>query len=200
MKHIIQFSGGICSFFAAKRVIEKYGKENVILLFCDTLIEDEDLYRFIEDAKKYLGCEFVRVCDGRTPFEVYKDVKFLGNSRVAHCTKLLKTRQAKMWLKEHYKEDECTLYVGIDWTEIHRCEAIKKNWAPYTVEFPMCNKPYLTKYDMQEELAKIGIEVPRLYKMGFSHNNCGGFCCKAGQGHWVNAVSYTHLRAHETDS
>ena len=188
MKHIIQFSGGICSFFAAKRVVEKYRKENVILLFCDTLIEDEDLYRFIEDTKKYLGCEFVRVCDGRTPFEVYKDVKFLGNSRVAHCTKLLKTRQAKMWLKEHYKEDECMLYVGIDWTEIHRCEAIKKNWDPYTVEFPMCDKPYLTKIDMQKELEKIGRKVPRLYKMGFSHNNCGGFCCKAGQGHWANVL------------
>lgn len=80
------------------------------------------------------------------------------------------------------------LYVGIDWTEIHRCEAIKKNWAPYTVEFPMCDKPYLTKIDMQKELEKIGIEIPRLYKMGFSHNNCGGFCCKAGQGHWANVL------------
>ena len=37
MKHVIQFSGGICSFFAAKRVVEKYGKENVILLFCDKI-------------------------------------------------------------------------------------------------------------------------------------------------------------------
>jgi hypothetical protein len=55
MKHIIQFSGGICSFFAAKRVVKKYGKENVILLFCDTLIEDEDLYRFIEDTKNIWG-------------------------------------------------------------------------------------------------------------------------------------------------
>ena len=42
--------------------------------------------------------------------------------------------------------------------------------------------------NIKEELAKIGIEVPRLYKMGFSHNNCGGFCCKAGQGHWVNVL------------
>ena len=77
MKHIVQYSGGICSFFAAKRVVEKYGKENVILLFCDTLIEDEDLYRFIQETTDYLKCEFVRVADGRTPFQVYKDEKFL---------------------------------------------------------------------------------------------------------------------------
>ena len=33
MKHIIQFSGGICSFFAAKRVIE-----NITCYICMTLI------------------------------------------------------------------------------------------------------------------------------------------------------------------
>jgi hypothetical protein len=28
------------------------------------------------------------------------------------------------------------------------------------------------------------IRQPRLYKMGFAHNNCGGFCVKAGLGHF----------------
>lgn len=28
------------------------------------------------------------------------------------------------------------------------------------------------------------IEPPRLYDMGFSHNNCGGFCVRAGQAHY----------------
>jgi hypothetical protein len=26
-----------------------------------------------------------------------------------------------------------------------------------------------------------GLTPPRLYKLGFAHNNCGGFCIKAGQ-------------------
>jgi hypothetical protein len=30
-----------------------------------------------------------------------------------------------------------------------------------------------------------GIEPPRLYRLGFAHNNCGGFCVKAGQGHFA---------------
>lgn len=189
MKHIVQYSGGICSFFAAKRVVEKYGKENVILLFCDTLIEDEDLYRFIDDTVKYLDCEFVRVADGRTPFEVYKDENFLGNSRIAHCTKILKIKQARTWLKENYPDpSECKLYLGIDWTEEHRKPAITNNWKPYAVEFPMCEEPLLDKTDMIGYLKSINIEIPRLYKMGFAHNNCGGFCCKAGQGHWVKVL------------
>lgn len=33
---------------------------------------------------------------------------------------------------------------------------------------------------MLEELKAIGIKPPRLYAFGFPHNNCGGFCVKAG--------------------
>lgn len=188
MKHIIQYSGGLCSFFTAKRVIEKYGKDNTLLLFCDTLIEDEDLYRFIDDSVNYFGCEFIRVADGRTPFQVYKDYNFLGNSRVAHCTKILKIKQARDYLEKNFSPEECVLYLGIDWTELHRQPAIIKNWQPYKVEFPMSENPLMDKEQMKSELAKIGIEEPNLYKLGFVHNNCGGFCCKAGQGHWKRVL------------
>ena len=47
MKHIIFFSGGLGSWATAKRVIDRYGSENVLCLFTDTLIEDADLYRFL---------------------------------------------------------------------------------------------------------------------------------------------------------
>lgn len=30
------------------------------------------------------------------------------------------------------------------------------------------------------------IDIPRLYELGFSHNNCGGFCVKAGLKHFKN--------------
>jgi 3'-phosphoadenosine 5'-phosphosulfate sulfotransferase (PAPS reductase)/FAD synthetase len=55
MKHIIFYSGGIGSYFAAKRVLEKHRPEDVILLFTDTLIEDKDLYRFLDETSKKLG-------------------------------------------------------------------------------------------------------------------------------------------------
>ena len=37
---------------------------------------------------------------------------------------------------------------------------------------------------MLAELEGEGIKQPRLYEMGFPHNNCGGFCIKAGQAHF----------------
>jgi hypothetical protein len=192
MKHIVFFSGGIGSFFTAKRVIEKEGKENVILLFTDTLIEDEDLYRFMNDASQYFEIPITRLADGRTPWEVFKDVKFLGNSRIAHCSHLLKQVPADKWVRENFNPDECVLYLGIDWTEIHRTKKPKENYLPYKVKFPMCDEPYITKNEMLEELEKIGIEQPKLYKMGFSHNNCGGGCVRAGQGHFAHLLETMH--------
>lgn len=51
MHHVVMFSGGAASYVAAKRVIEKYGKENVTLLFADTRTEDETLYEFVAQAE-----------------------------------------------------------------------------------------------------------------------------------------------------
>lgn len=200
MKHIVFYSGGIGSWATAKRVINLNGKESVILLFTDTLIEDEDLYRFIDETVDEMGAEYVRVADGRTPFEVYKDARFLGNSRIAPCSHKLKQEVAEKWIKENYSPDECILYLGIDWTEEHRTKAPRKNWHPYRVEFPMCEEPYVTKEEMLQELEQLGIETPRLYKMGFAHNNCGGFCCRAGQGHFANLLKQLPERFAECES
>lgn len=188
MKHIVFFSGGIGSYYAAKRVIERHGEENVILLFTDTKIEDSDLYRFVDETAIKLGAEIVKISDGRTPWDVAKDVKFIPNSRIAQCSHLLKQKVSKKYIKENFKVDECVLYLGIDWTETHRTKAPIKNWAPYKVEFPMMDKPYLTKPDMLQELSEEGIEIPKLYKLGFAHNNCGGFCFRAGIGHFKNLL------------
>lgn len=52
--------------------------------------------------------------------------------------------------------------------------------------------PLLTAPERGEEslfyapIDDIGPAEPRLYGMGYMHNNCGGFCCKAGQAHWAN--------------
>lgn len=186
MKHIISLSGGIGSYFTLKRVIEKYGKEDVIAVFCDTWNEDKDLYRFLDDTQKKFEIEIVYICDGRTPIELAEEEKFLYNSRVANCSKILKSRIFNKWLKTI--NEECTLYFGIDFTEMHRCKAIIKNYSKYKCEFPMCEEPYQYKHEMLESLKLDGIEIPRMYKLGFSHNNCRGMCFKAGIGHFKNLL------------
>ena len=51
--HIVSFSGGMGSFAEAYYCVQEFGKENVVLLFCDTLTEDPDLYRFVDDCIKF---------------------------------------------------------------------------------------------------------------------------------------------------
>lgn len=92
MRCVVQFSGGVGSWAAARRLIQLGDYEAVTLLFADTLIEDEDLYRFLDDAVtdlRALGAErdvsvgYHRIADGRTPWEVFRDRRFIGNTRVA---------------------------------------------------------------------------------------------------------------------
>jgi hypothetical protein len=189
IKHIVFYSGGIGSWMTAKRVIELYGLENVILFFTDTLIEDADTYRFIDETVAFFkGVEYVRIADGRTPFEIFMWKRWLGNSRRAQCSEYLKQKTADKWIKANYQPDECVLYLGIDWTEEHRKDKPIEKWFPYEVRFPMCEEPYLSKEEMIAELKAIGIEEPRLYKLGFSHNNCSGMCVRGGQGHFINLL------------
>lgn len=190
MKHVVMFSGGVGSWMAAKRVAAQYGTDDLALLFTDTMMEDEDLYRFIDEAAANVGAPLHKIADGRTPWEVFRDERFLGNSRIDPCSKILKRQLADKWLEEHYDPAETTVYVGIDWSEEHRFTRLeaRKKAQGWTYAAPLCSPPWLTKRAMFGALKAEGIELPRLYKLGFSHNNCGGFCIKAGHGHFANLL------------
>jgi hypothetical protein len=180
MKRIVQLSGGLCSYFAARRVVEKYGREDVILLFADVLIESAGLYRFALHAASSLGLLLNAIMDGRTPWEVFKDEKFLGNTRVDLCSRILKRQLCRKWIEDRFTPDEAILYVGISWDE-GREDEIRERWQPWTVEFPMCDKPYWSKCDMIREAKALSLPLSEAYTDGFPHDNCGGGCVKAGQ-------------------
>ncbi|QJI52412.1 hypothetical protein [Psychrobacillus phage Perkons] len=228
--NVVFYSGGLGSFATTLRVIEKHGKENLTLLFTDTLIEDHDLYRFIiETAGHFFDInkemvkglsnralkltmtesnmkerkieleelrldtnriipQLVWLTEHKDPWDIFFEQKFLGNSRIAQCSHIIKQVLSKKYIKKNFNPENTTLYLGIDWTEDHRTKAPTKNWYPYKVEFPMCEEPYVNKIDVVKELEEIGIETPRLYGMKFVHNNCGGFCVRAGQGHFANLL------------
>lgn len=194
MKRVVQFSGGLASYFAAQRVTERYGTEDMILLFADTLIESDDLYRIMPTYVADVGARFERIADGRTPFEVFKDVRFIGNTQVDPCSDILKRKLCRKWMDDNFTWqtdtlpgmiEQAILYVGITWDE-GREDEIRERWKPWPVEFPLCDAPYLTKQDMiQRTLAK-GLEVSKAYTQGFPHDNCGGGCIKAGISQWVH--------------
>jgi len=180
MNHIVSFSGGICSWAAAKRVVERHGTEDVVLLFADTKTEDEDLYRFIEQAAANVGVPLTTIADGRDVWQVFHDERYLGNAKIDPCSRSLKRELIDRYVKANYDPQDTIRYIGLDWTEWPRILRHQRAAQPWHVEAPMSEKPYMTKDQMLDWLRAEGIEPPRLYAMGFPHNNCGGFCIKAG--------------------
>lgn len=186
-KHVVQYSGGIGSWAAAKLVAERYGTANLVLLFADVKDEHPDLYRFLHEGAANIGVPVTTISEGRTPRQVMSDEALIGNSIKDPCSKILKRKLLEKWRNDNCRPDETIIYLGIDWTESHRFETFQKRIAPWRAQAPLCDQ-LVSKNDAKAMLNREGIELPYLYRQGFAHNNCGGACIKAGQGQWAKLL------------
>ncbi len=185
--HVVMLSGGLCSFHAAHRVLQSEDREKVTLLFCDTLIEAPDLYRFLDDATRALNHPITRISHGKTPWELFHEQGMIGNTRADLCSRILKRELADNWVKKNCAPNP-VLYFGFDFTESHRLEGVtrSKPWA--TCRAPLINPPYMWKSDMERAAVEMGVAPSDSYKQGFTHDNCGGFCVKAGHSHFARLL------------
>ena len=183
---LVMFSGGAGSWATAMRVRERHPQARIRLIFADTMIEDEDTYRFLHEAAALVeGAELEILREGRDVWQVFFDERYLGNSRLDPCSKILKRQLIRKWIEEEYPNpDDCVVSIGIDWSEEHRFTKAIPYWDPYVVEAPLTEPPYLDKDDIHAALESHGVAKQRLYELGFPHANCGGFCVKSGMAHF----------------
>lgn len=213
--HVAMFSGGAGSAYVAHHMVQTHGKENSILFFTNTLWEDEDNYRFMDEVAKYIGIEITERLDGRTPEEVFYDERFLGNARLAKCSEELKVKQTIIFLEEELRNErnlEPILYFGIGPHEEHRAVNLKEFYTHFPLE-PIETRFPLIELGREDLDAKgiirdeWGIELPRMYNIveqlaenednpnakkvlkhnikGFSHANCAGRCVRGGFQHYA---------------
>lgn len=189
-RFVVSVSGGLTSFEAWRRAVEKYGKGNVTPIFADvgTVIEDGeivcgedgDLYRFLRDSEHLMKQRIVRLRHPkyRNIWEAFFGQRFMGNTLVDTCSKYLKREVIAKWMKENAPAD--TMVLGFSWLEMSRAKKyqaiVPNSWMP------LCEPPYVTNDDISAWLVERGVEPPRLYAEGASHNNCGMFCVKSGLG------------------
>ena len=184
--HVNFCSGGIGSYITGKRVAELHGTAKLIHLFTDTKSEDVDLYRFLKESTDQTGGTLITIAEGRDLWQLFNDNNMIANTRADLCSRILKREMSNWWIREIFPGGAgVTLYFGIDHSERHRTVAIARNWEPFRVEFPLCEPPYMAKCDMLKECERDGIDPPGIYDEGFPHNNCGGFCVKAGHAHFA---------------
>lgn len=190
-KHICSFSTGLGSALTVEKVRERYGDESVVIVFMDTLMEDDDNYRFMEDMKKrWDGIEFIVLTEGRTPYEIAEAERAIPSIMMASCSRVLKMRMFARFLGD-YNPSTTVIHIGFDYSEVHRCKPVRENYSKrgYTVDFPLLWRPIEKRPFEQVCRDDYGIEPPRMYDMGFSHANCGGTCVKQGQGTWAKTLA-----------
>lgn len=186
---MVQFSGGVTSWAAARRLVDAHGPDEVLLLLANTNSEATDWMPFVRACQADLGCELVELDNGgRTIWDVFAEEGFIGNSRVDICSRILKRDPLRKWITEHCDPDYHRLVMGFDWEEEHRMARVSRLWEPWVVVAPMTEAPYLNKEQTLRLLKDHGIRVPLAYKQGFEHNNCAGTCVKAGQAHWQQVL------------
>lgn len=157
-------------------------------------------------AEEHFGGRFAWLADGRTPREVFRDERFLGNSMVDPCSKILKRQLLDAWALANV--DRSARFVcGIgDWERARfegKFETVKgervfrpglrdrKAAQDWTFVAPLIDRvPPLGPKDLVRMALDAGVEVPECYHQGFAHFNCGGVCVKGGQKHWALVLKH----------
>lgn len=206
MIHVVQFSTGLGSAEVARRVVAEHGQANVHLLTADTLVEDEDNWRFARQVHDHLGNpKWVIETDGRTPMQAGRDARVVPNNRLAVCSRVLKRELLRAYIEANYDPAETVIHMGFDWTEPQRFKSAEPLWEPWILDAVLMRPPYVQKHMLMRQWSDRGIEPPRLYKYGFGHANCGGACVRGGQAQWqllltVNRTRYLEWEAEEDET
>lgn len=143
--------------------------------------------------------ELVWLVEGRDPWEIFRDCRFLGNSSVDPCSKVAKRLVADAWRVASCRRQgelfgsATKIAVGIGDHEPHRFDdGVGGGIGPRTAaDGWIYHAPLLTDPDdcpalFAAPVERLGVRPQRLYVKGYRHANCGGFCCKAGHAHYAN--------------
>jgi 3'-phosphoadenosine 5'-phosphosulfate sulfotransferase (PAPS reductase)/FAD synthetase len=175
------FSCGATSAVATKLTIERYAEDYpVVVAYCDTGSEHPDNKRFLKDCENWFGCSITILNHEKyaTIYDVFDDVHYLAGVYGARCS-----MELKKGVRRRFENLATDLQIfGFDLGEVRRAERFQANNPEVTVEFPLIDAG-LSKSDCVVILQQAKIDLPVMYKMGYSNNNCIG-CVKGGAGYW----------------
>lgn len=180
---LVWFSCGAASAFAAKNAVSKYKDEVVEVVYCNTLkYEHPDNIRFLNDVSQWIGqpikilnpWEYTGYYD---IYDVFDRTGWLVGPGGARCTTELKKRVR--WM---YQNPEDLNIFGFTAEEEQRISRFQKENKDIFIDWNLLDGG-ITKKDCLRAIAKAGIEIPAMYKLGYRNNNCEG-CVKGGMGYW----------------
>jgi hypothetical protein len=127
--------------------------------------------------------DFVYDAHEESLHEVIESEKFMPNSRIDLCSRILKRERSAKFIKKFNPED-IKVAIGIGLWEEHRVSRAKEFWLPYEIVSPFCDSGEFESKYKDEIFNMANLVEPHLYQIGLAHNNCAGFCVKAGIKHY----------------
>lgn len=170
------YSCGITSLVACKLGLLEYPELQPTRIVLGG--EHPDNERFHADSEKFLGREIKKLYPPtyKDHFEVAEKTRYINGPAGARCTKELKRLTRELFSKS------CDIHVfGFDYDEVDRANEYEERYG-LKMYLPLIDAK-LRKSECKAIVEKAGIRIPRMYELGYDHNNCIG-CWKGGMGYW----------------
>ncbi len=187
MKHIVLFSGGAASSYAAYLVKQEVDISDIVLLHTPTLSECEDSEKFRLKVSRYLKIPITVWGRGEDIWDCIDRNSAIPGQFMPFCT-----QQLKQQMKEEYYKylksigEDFTEYVGFgidEWQRMQKASARAESKGR-KVRFPLIEHKMKSE-DVKRIISEDwGIELPSAYKT-LKHNNCIP-CFKGGKGYFYD--------------
>lgn len=189
-KVAVWFSCGAASAVAAKMTILLSGGSGVRVLNTPVPEEDADNQRFREDVSGWLGIPIETVVNKNPRKRSCDDVwqnHYMSTPTGAPCTKFIKKEARQQWEVDNPGYEHV---LGFTYDEKDRHDKFvltERNILPVLIAAK------ITKQDCFDIVRRAGIELPRMYRLGYPNANCVG-CSKA-----TSPTYWNHVRKHHPE-
>lgn len=165
---LIWWSTGAASYAAAKIALRKY--PDALIVRCETGNEDEDNYRFEEDAMRRLNrnVTILKSDEYESVPDVWERRKYMSGNSGAPCTAEMKIAPRVAFQKP---TDTHVFGYTADANDVRRYENLRKNFFELKVEAPLIDAG-IKKAGTLAIVERDGLVLPRTYGMGFPCANC----------------------------
>jgi len=175
------FSCGAASAVATKlAIVENAGKLPLVVARCIVREEHPDNERFAADCERWFGVPITNLINEKydgSIYEVFRNRSYISGIGGAPCTLELKKEVRRKFQKptDRHVFGYCAEEQGRwdNFLDANNIDAVS----------PLIDRG-LEHSDCLAMVRDAGIKLPKMYGLGYKHNNCRG-CCKAtGPGYW----------------
>ena len=173
------FSCGDASAVSTWLTLQTYDRERVTVARIRLEGEHPDNDRFAADCVRWFNHPIVELRAEKYAdhWAVIEGERFINGPQGAKCTTILKRE-----VREGFATYEDIQVFGFTAEEAQRCQDFREHHVEVMVDAPVMAQG-LSKNDCHALVAGAGIELPAMYRLGYSNNNCVG-CVKGGMGYW----------------